>query len=495
MQLIPVRADVGKISYLLGEELTLKLVFDSRPKDVEQVTNVSVDLLRMEEARNQGAFGFGSAPTWVSGVLELRQKLPTTLQPGLYMFAAATLCWPEASGALRQQRLRFTPVVFAVQTVVETPLTKPDLERLVADLQVARTEHNNRELRTDRALASSNPRTFRVWIFGVGSLIHSHQQLAGYSITPLKQGFSHRRLSEIVHNQLKAIQIAPPPFDQNIEDQFERATPTFVVSYENVRALDQNDALDYCRAHSALLFELLGLDRGQKPSEFFCMAAELGTMQRWHLYQVPGYKGNLVSAFNPASTANLIERLVPKLLKDPFLHLLVKTYSDATAEENSGFALLRYWAVLELLGDHYMPEGTPIHNPDGSPIFGTNGRRKTTKAKEGRVYQYILNAGAYVQSISVNLDGTNKQYMIGADASHPGYTPSTELISLWDMVRAAYAIRNSVAHTGQFDADRPIPGDVNQELAARLVRAGHLDPGSFVQGQASTCMMRELNKT
>jgi hypothetical protein len=81
------------------------------------------------------------------------------------------------------------------------------------------------------------------------------------------------------------------------------------------------------------------------------MAFEYGSNQRWHLYEMPGYKGNLISDFNPVSTANQIERLLPRLQVDSFARLLMKTYAEATAEGDYGFSLLRYWSILELVGD------------------------------------------------------------------------------------------------------------------------------------------------
>src|SRR6185369_14283579 len=207
MKALSARADVGKISYLLGEELYLRLVFDVPPADLVQVTNVSVDLLRLEQIRNEFAFGFGTKPTHVNNTLELRQTVPSTLRPGPHMVTAATLSWELGDGATHQQRVTFPPLVFALQTVLERPLTKPDLERMIGSLENERAAYVHREVVTAAASGMDAPRAFIVWIFGVGSLLHSHQQLEGYSIRPLRHGFSHRHLHEIVNTTLKELDI------------------------------------------------------------------------------------------------------------------------------------------------------------------------------------------------------------------------------------------------------------------------------------------------
>jgi hypothetical protein len=170
------------------------------------------------------------------------------------------------------------------------------------------------------------------------------------------------------------------------------------------------------------------------------------------------------------------------------------TYADGTAEEDSGFALLRYWSVMELLADKYVVPGIELKHPDASPILNYKGKPETTRSKHGRVYQFVFSAGNYIEVGSYQYDGARKQVMIGADSSHPGYTPETELISLWDMVRAVYSVRNGIAHEGQFDLMQAAAGDIHQQLAARLIRTGYADPRRFIKHQAHLSVLRELNR-
>ena len=334
---------------------------------------------------------------------------------------------------------------------------------------------------------------FCALIFGVGCLLHAHQQLDGYSIAPLGSGLSHRRMHDIVNAGLERRGLEDLAFDEKIEKQFENSTPTFLVSYEMVVAADHDDALDHCRSHADLIFQILGLDRGQMPREFASMVIEHGSNQLWYLYQMPGYRGNLASDFNPVSTANRIERLLPKLMADPFSRLLIKTYAEATAEMDYGFSLIRYWSVMELVADKNIANrGAPLAHPDGTPILNRKGNPETTNSKLGRVYAYILANNAFKSHGTYTENGSQKSYMVGRDPSDPAYTPATELIPLWDLVRAVYAIRNAVAHEGQFDLDQAMTGDAYQMLAARLKKSSNPDPLRFIKQQAQLVLWREV---
>ncbi len=107
------------------------------------------------------------------------------------------------------------------------------------------------------------------------------------------------------------------------------------------------------------------------------------------------------------------------------------------------------------------------------------------------MYAYILANGGYKSHGKYTENGNEKNYIVG-DTSHPGYTPTTELLSLWDLVCAVYAIRNAIAHEGQFDLDNATAGDVYQKLAARLRSRGHPDPLNFIKLQAQMVIWREV---
>lgn len=489
-----ISASLSKVSYHAGDEICINLRFEIPPKDFSKINNISIDLHRVEHSRNQFVFGFGTIPNPLGNALEIKQKLPPEVFcRGLYFISAATLCWGGVEA--KQLRVTFPPCFFAIQMSFDTPFTAHDVKHLVDDATVARNDFVNKEIHTDKSRNFSGiKKKYCVLVFGVGCLLHSRQQLEGYDISPLGLGFSHLRPHEIVNNEIMRLGLDPLEFDSGREANYERATPTFLVTYQTIIAVDHNDAITHCQSHTAILFDLLGLDRGQKPREFAYLASDLETGQVWYDFQQPWYKGNLVSDFNPVSTANMIEKHVHKLQSEPFLRLLIKTYSDATAEDDRGFALLRYWSVMELIADRDIKRGIKVKHPDGSLIIKSNGEPETTKDNCNLVYHYIFTSGGYSSTISCNIEGAQQQYMIGLDSSHPGYTPETELISLWDMVRAVYAVRNAIAHEGQFDLSEASKGKRYEQLAIRLIQGVYADPLNFIESQARNTILRELNK-
>ncbi len=488
-----IRASINQTSFLPGATVTLTLHFDVAEAGLDAVSNVSVDFHRIERERNQFAFGFGVAPIIKESTVEVSQTLPADFRIGLYVVNRAVLVWGNDPGA-RQEQFAFDPIVFAVQSAVEKPYSLQELDVRVNEINRQRGDYVHRVMKTVLAQNAVTATRFRVLIFGVGCLLHARQQLEGYSISPIGLGLSHRPMHDIVNTALQREGVGPIDFDPQAEAHFESTTPTFMVSYIAVEALNHQDALDHCRLHANEVFQILGLERGQMPREFAALVFQYGSPAYLRSFQMPGYRGNLVSDFNPVSTANAIERLLPKLAANPFLRLLSRTYADATAETNHGFALLRYWAVLELLADRYVTRGTRISRPDGSVISKANGKPELTDTKLGRVYTHILGNGVFVTQGSYIDNGKERRFIIGGDSTHPGYTANTELISLWDMVIAAYAIRNAIAHEGQFDVLTAALGGRNKQLAAKLVTSGYADPMGFLKQQAQIAFWRESNK-
>ena len=92
------------------------------------------------------------------------------------------------------------------------------------------------------------------------------------------------------------------------------------------------------------------------------------------------------------------------------------------------------------------------------------------------------------------VSGVEQRFLVGADQTHAGYTPGTRLIPLWDMVRAAYAIRNRVAHEGFFSEDAIDPAEPDEALAADLIKNTPIDPRGWVKDQAELVVNRELHK-
>lgn len=485
-------------SYLAGERIVCQLTV-SRDVPLDRVTNVSLDFFRIERMRDQFAFGFGVTPRVVEGMLYVEQTFPADLKTGLYLIGGVTLSIgrvdgvAEPPGAAPQNiRVGFSPVIFQLRGAIERSASPEAIE------QQAALVFGRRALLASKAhivspltSAHKQPR-FLVYVFGVGCLLHQPQQLEGFAILPLSGGLSHRNMSEIVNRFLEGNGFEALPFIAATEQAFTQSTPVFAVAYPIVVASGPEAALEYCRQHVERVFSILGIDRGQKPRAFAYVATQRETTQWWHRFDFPGYRGNLLSDFNPVKTANEIERLLPRLEASPFSRLIVSTYSDATAEHEYGFALLRFWSVLELVADRNIAAGTPVLHPDGTAILNPKGNPETTQSKHGRVYAYILANGAFEESGSYTEAGIQKSYHIG-DTTNPNVTAGTEVFTLWDMVRATYAIRNAIAHEGQFDLVKARAGDMYQQLAARLrARGQRPDSLDFIKMQAQLAVWREI---
>lgn len=485
-------------SYLAGERVVCRLAV-TLDVPLDRVTNVSLDFFCIEPMRDQFAFGFGMAPRVVAETLEVEQSFPTDFRAGLYGIGGATLSIglidgaEEPTGTAPQNiRVTFSPVIFQVRTAPEQPASPEAIAQQVAVVVDRRAQLASRPFIVDPLTDAKEQPRFKVYVFGVGCLIHQPQQLEGFAILPLAQGLSHYNMSEIVNRFLQGNGFEPLPFIEATEKAFAESTPVFVVAYTMAIATGPEAALEYCRQHAERIFSILGIERGQKPRAFAYVATQYNTSQWWHRFDFPGYRGNLLSDFNPVNTANQIERLMPRLDANPFSRLIVGTYGDATAEQEYGFGLLRFWSVLELVAERKIAAGMPVVHPDGTAILNAKGNPETTNSKHGKVYAYILANGAFEESGSYTEAGVQKSYHVG-DAKNPNVTAATEVFPLWDMVRATYAIRNAIAHEGQFDIVKAQAGDVYQQLAARLRAHGQPpDPLRFIKMQAQLAVWREV---
>lgn len=491
MTLTVTHAQLAETALVPGAQFTLKVHFAAPYPELATLEGAGADLFRIEKARNQFAFGFGANAEVVDNTLTISQKLPEDLPVGLYVVGAVKLNLPK----FNHQAVPFPRIFFQVHGHQEQALSSKALAAKIQQLSAEREAHAHKQIQTPKVEAGQQGRPFRVLIFGVGCLLHAPQPLEGFVIVPLRKGFSYGNMLRIVNNGLWQLGIKQFDLDPQVEMQHEQATPTFLIEYWKVLGVDHADALDHCRRHADLMFDLLGFERGQKPREFFCMALEFEGPHRWHLFSFPGYRGNLVSDFNPVATANLIETVTPKLQSNPFLRLLVRSYAEATAEEDLGIALLRAWTVLELLADREIPEGLQITRLDGTPILRPNGKPRDTGAKEARVYEFIKRSGAgFPSSMSWDVLGTPHHMLLGGNAQNPNYTPTTRLLDLWELVRATYSIRNCVAHQGDFSVEAIDQANPDQVLAADLIKTTPLDPRRWVQDQAALAVARELHK-
>ena len=483
----------NEVSYRAGENLILQFVFAPPFAELARVRNISVDIFCVQKARNQFVRGFGVAPTLTDTTITVTHTLPNDFPDGLYVIGQVSMS--RGDNQPIPDHLNFAPLFFAVQQSDQPRISQVELGRIVEQASRDRNAHTQAPIRTQASGRALTSRGFRVLVVGVGCLLQASQPLEGFTIHPIGRGLSYGRMLEIANQALKGCGIRQIDFDLEIEKQFGQATPTFLIDYWNVVAIDEQDALSHSRAHSDLVFDLLGLDRGQKPREIFLAALDRTSGQCWWSFTFPGYGGNLVSDFNPVCTANLIESVTPRLQSDPFLRLLVRSYAEATAEADSSIAVLRAWTVLELLADREISRGQPIAHLDGTAILNARGNLKTTDAKEGRVYEFVRRSGAgFPIHATWHVEGVEQRFLVGAGEEHPGFVPGTRLIPLWDLVRSAYAIRNCVAHEGYFSAETVDRADADQVVAADLISNSPVSPLTWVRDQASLAVRRKLHE-
>lgn len=487
---------IGAISYQPGDAFELTISF-APSLDVLQASNLSVDLYRIESVRNQLAFGFGATPVARSDALKVQQKLDSSLRPGLYSVSGAVVCW----GNERQEAVSFEPILFEIRDVGAPAVDMNGLAAMVDEALEHRRTYATAEIRTPASLASGVRQEFRVLIAAVGCLVPAPQPLQGFCIFPLGLGFTYGRMLEIANHALKAAGLKQLSFNSQTDQQHQQGTPTFAVDYWNVVGTDYNDALNHARDHAQLLFDLLGLDRGHKPREFFCYGVCRSTGEAWHLFDAPLYRGNLLSPFNPVDSANLIERVTPKLEEDPFLRLLLRSYAESTAEKDRGIGLLRAWTVLELLADRAIPGqrntdvAVPIAHPDGQPIYKPGGVKvQKTTAIPARVYEFVKRAGGFEAAHVDSTTGVEKRFIVGGNSGNPNFTATTRLIPLWDVIRATYAIRCRVAHEGHFSEEHIDPADEDEVLAIDLIRNTPVNPFAWIHERAAMAVRIELNR-
>lgn len=485
------RVIVDKVSYYPGEVLEIRLVAEGTLRDGENIANVSIDILRVDVDRNRTTFGFGTTPIAQDGAWLMRQTLPAEMKPGLHCITHIAVSSGQDVESGQATYNAIEPAFFVIQRAVELPASHSRLMDYIAEAERARGAYIRTSLRTQKVVAGAPALSFRVILFATGCLLGGPQQMAGYKLVPLGQGLSHRRLLEVVNCGLAGEGIEGLPYIEQTEQLFATNTPTFMLDYTMVSAVDHLDAFLHCNEHAALVYRALCLERGSMPEGFASFALQYESAMRWHEFRPPWYQGNLLQGFDVATTADAVDRMLPKLQTMPFVRLLVSTFSDGLREADHGFKLLRFWSVLELVADQAIPLSTTgIHHPDGTPILKANGKPVTLGEKVARVYAYILASGAYQHSGSYHDQGLERRFIVGGDPSHPSYAPGIELITLWDVVRATYAIRNAIAHTGQFDdSANYLPGS-NEALAKRFKKITALDPMHFAKLQAEMAIRR-----
>lgn len=480
-----VQLKTDKFAYVQGESIHLSLEgFDGA---IAEVTNFNVALLRVTPIRDEFAMSWGHPPKIANDCINLAVRLSENIQPGIYYLTGVKLIDSN------EKLITELPVASKAFQVYEVGMSLMDEETILGEMQAVlskRAKELATPIRSERAIEGTIKKRFRGWVFGSGCVIKTVQATRGYSLLPLPSSHSHRSLHEAVSGFFELQFGAEPlPFSENFEREFASSRPMFVIQYVNIEALDMDDAFATCWDHSSSVNALLGIERSMKPSSFACFIQDIESGQFSGTYSTPRFYGNLISGFGGADTARFLEDHLETFQRDAFVRLAVSTFSDATAEDDHSFRLLRFWAVLELVADRFVRKGKEISH-HGSKVRKSNGNAVTTDSKVGRVFSYLAQEGTRGSTGTVIVeDGVQKKYSLNKETHEEDIN-----LTLWDMVSACYAIRCSVAHTGQFNPDQIKSED--QKLAAKLATyGGGLCPFKFVENQAEIVLRKLLNES
>lgn len=178
-----------KISYLPGECIRIEFSLEADELPDFQLTNLNADIDRIEIARNQMVIGTGAEPKRSGNVFTIEMTLPGNAIPGLHFVTRAFFVPPEPAG--KPVPFRFKSPLFEIRSVVHPPATPAQIRALEEEMLRKRARFADQPHLTNYGQANrSKAKSFRVLIFGTGTLLHSMQQLEGYRIVPLQGGLT-----------------------------------------------------------------------------------------------------------------------------------------------------------------------------------------------------------------------------------------------------------------------------------------------------------------
>jgi len=462
-----VNLTLNKTTYSRDEELQIELDLGLSPDLASNLTTINIDISIINVERNRFVWGFGYAPQVVNNKIQIRRKLDENLSEGLYVISGLKFIYGrDGSRQIVLGPEKDIPrTLFWLGSKSDTSIDHVGLNSRFKELLIARNNYINKVIITRQASEPAAPtKNYIVLVFAVGCLVHGTHNLAGYTIYPLRQGYSYEHMLKSINNFLAKKCGITLSFDKGIDEDFGHSTPLFVIEYKNVVALDEIDAARWCADYSDDIFTILSYEKGQRPNQYATVAIEPKTKRLWQWFHFPGYSGNLISSFNPSSTADMIDALLPRIQNSPWLDLILHSFGEATSEKNVNVAYLKHWSVLELIGKRRVRENDiKLTYPNGDAIIDSQGKNATTKNALGKVYRWLM------QSEVPALNGSDvifETYQTARERAMPDN--EIEIVKLWDVLKAAYEIRNSTAHEGSFDLAKASQGDERQKLAAYL---------------------------
>jgi len=466
------KVTLSNTSFSKKDNIKLYIDFESDLDLLKKVTNISINISRIDKQRNHFVLGFGSAPDISSSIAQASKSIPDNWEEGLYLISSINLITAETpEGNIRIVPRKDIPDLFFWYSGTQSlELVEHELTDKINQLNDERGRFMNTELISSNVTDINKATSYKVMIFAVGCLVHSPQIMKGYTLHPLDRGYDYSHMLDAVNSfvTLKhGITLEPV---ESIKHSFSSSTPLFVIEYINIKAIDHIDAGKFCTLLSEKIFTILAYEKGQRPSHFASLIVDSNSNESWQAFHFPGYRGNLVSDFNPSSTADALERILPKIDTSPWIDLLMRTYADAESEQNSNYACLKFWSILEMVAKKEVTDNNiELSYPNGDAIYDFGGNVVKTKSALGKVYKHVLDSGVPSSIISNGENGTKLIFESYDDAEkNPNFDEKTTIIKLWETMSALYEIRNSTAHSGKFDYDAAKTGNAREQLAAKL---------------------------
>lgn len=450
-----------------GDIITIKVASYDGPS--ERV-NLQLTFDRVELERDHFAFSLGQDAD-IAPDFEVSIKVPLEVQTGPYLLA-------DLRG--RDIELPGDPPVSQSRDLLaaDQPLdglafyigARPQSRPVVEEIEALYRERRDRIEKKFDVGSLPHLLTAQVVFLYSGLLVHGQQHCQGYSVIPYGNGLSPassiRALNEF------SSRVFDVAFSETMEQaaHYAQSKPLAAIVVHRVGAETLHAAVEGIRplVNDAAL--ALAFDRGHVPEPFAAIASSGPDVIMLLLH--PPYTGNLSAPFGPTDTGAQIERLTDAMSRTPFSKLLLELYVQAQGEVDPMFQLFRFWAVLELLAKRSVPKGLTITDAYGQHIFD-DGKIVKTDGAAGRVYKYLYDQNMGASNCSYR-DG-NLTYSLIVEASQPAPALDGDgiKITLWEAVRAFYAVRNGVAHDGRFEPDEAATPGSKKALATALLKFPH----------------------
>ena len=135
--------------------------------------------------------------------------------------------------------------------------------------------------------------------------------------------------------------------DEELRQIFEAGNPLALVSFHSVNAPDQDLAFSAIRSRLNTLIDVLALDRDAPARVVAISVSEQNSLGSYVTLVPKSYPGNLLSGFFSGAVTDSLDDFVRAAEIEPWISLIISMYTDAVAERNPLFRVVKLWAALE----------------------------------------------------------------------------------------------------------------------------------------------------